>query len=185
MKLIKCGHCGRPYYDENEACPYCGHALGSSPTNNQDESTQKQPEQTNQEPASSKKTAPAPKQKTIIAAAPIPEPELTEGYKPVLEPEPQGEAETASKPTSAPLQQPKQNTQRANAMAAISASAMQNTELQNSNRNESDPNQIETILPPRKRHTWLWVLLVVLIMLAAAAYFFRDYVKQALSSLLS
>lgn len=185
MKLIKCGHCGRPYYDENEACPYCGHALGSSPTNNQDESTQKQPEQTNQEPASSKKTDPAPEQKTIIAAAPISESEPTEGDKPVLEPESQGEAETASKPTSAPLQQPKQNTQRANAMATISASATQNAELQNSDRNESDPNQIETILPPRKRHTWLWVLLVVLIMLAAAAYFFRDYVKQALSSLLS
>lgn len=184
MKLIKCGHCGRPYYDENEACPYCGHALGSSPTNNQDESTQKQPEQTIQEPVSSKKTDPAPEQKTIIAAAPIPEPEPTEGYKPVLEPEPQDEAETVAKPTPAPLQ-PKQNTQRANAIAAISASATQNAKLQNSDRNESDPNQIETILPPRKRHTWLWVLLVVLIMLAAAAYFFRDYVKQALSSLLS
>ena len=162
MKLIKCGHCGRPYYDENEACPYCGHALGSSPTNNQDENTQKQPEQTIQEPASSKKTAPAS----------------------VLEPEPQGEAKTAAKPMPATLQ-PKQNTQRANAIAAISASATQNTELQNSDKNESDPNQIETILPPHKRHTWLWVLLVVLIMLAAAAYFFRDYVKQALSSLLS
>lgn len=185
MKLTKCGHCGRPYYDENEACPYCGHALGSSPTNYQKEGTQKQPEQTNQEPASSKKTDPAPEQKTIIAAAPIPEPETTKEDKPVLEPEPQGEAETASKPTSAPLQQPKQNTQRANAIAAISASATQNAELQNADRNESDPNQIETILPPRKRHTWLWVLIVVLIMLAAAAYFFRDYVKQALSSLLS
>lgn len=185
MKLIKCGHCGRPYYDENEACPYCGHALGSSPTNYQKEGTQKQPEQTNQEPASSKKTDPAPEQKTIIAAAPIPEPEPTKEDKPILEPEPQGEAEIVAKPTPAPLQQPKQNTQRANAMAAISASATQNAELQNSDRNESDPNQIETILPPRKRHTWLWVLLVVLIMLAAAAYFFRDYVKQALSSLLS
>jgi len=183
MKLIKCGHCGRPYYDENEACPYCGHALGSSPTNYQKEGTQKQPGQTIQEPASSKKTAPAPEQKTIIAAAPIPEPEPTEEDKPVLEPEPQGEAETAAKPMPATLQ-PKQNTQRANAMAAISASATQNTELQKSDKNESDPNQIETILPPRKRHTWLWVLIVVLIMLAAA-YFFRDYVKQALSSLLS
>ena len=31
MKLIKCGHCGRPYYDDSETCPYCGHVPGSSP----------------------------------------------------------------------------------------------------------------------------------------------------------
>lgn len=31
MKLIKCGHCGRPYYDKEKACPYCGHAFDSLP----------------------------------------------------------------------------------------------------------------------------------------------------------
>ena len=27
MKLIKCDHCGRPFYDKEKACPYCGHAF--------------------------------------------------------------------------------------------------------------------------------------------------------------
>lgn len=31
MKLIKCDHCGRPFYDKEKACPYCGHAFDSLP----------------------------------------------------------------------------------------------------------------------------------------------------------
>jgi uncharacterized Zn finger protein (UPF0148 family) len=31
MKLITCGLCGRPFYDKEKACPYCGHAFDSLP----------------------------------------------------------------------------------------------------------------------------------------------------------
>lgn len=27
MRLLTCGHCGRPIYDNEKACPYCGHAF--------------------------------------------------------------------------------------------------------------------------------------------------------------
>ncbi len=27
MRLLPCGHCGRPFYDNEKACPYCGHAF--------------------------------------------------------------------------------------------------------------------------------------------------------------
>ncbi len=27
MRLLTCGHCGRPFYDNEKACPYCGHAF--------------------------------------------------------------------------------------------------------------------------------------------------------------
>ena len=27
MRLLTCGHCGRPFYDNKKACPYCGHAF--------------------------------------------------------------------------------------------------------------------------------------------------------------
>ncbi len=30
MKLIKCDKCGRPYYDNEVECPYCGHSTSSS-----------------------------------------------------------------------------------------------------------------------------------------------------------
>ena len=33
MKLIKCNHCHRPYYDSDAKCPYCGHDTAKSVNN--------------------------------------------------------------------------------------------------------------------------------------------------------
>lgn len=58
MRLLTCGHCGRPFYDNEKACPYCGHAFTPSteatdevlkPQNEELEQEQKQEQEPMQE----------------------------------------------------------------------------------------------------------------------------------------
>ena len=159
MKLIKCGHCGRPYYDDSEACPYCGHVPGSSPQ------TADAEQEANDDSADAAEQA-------IPAPDPAPADCQPETITPVAD-------------TGSPAEQPTAS-QRAESIAAAVASGPLSNSVDDESSPLSDPNQVETILPPRRRHPWLWLLLILLLAaIAAAAYIYRDALKQIITSLIS
>ena len=159
MKLIKCGHCGRPYYDDSETCPYCGHVPGSPP----------QKADTEQEAIDDSTDDTA-------QAAPVPDTAPAD-----CQPEPI----TPVADTGSPTEQPTAN-QRAESIAAAVASVPSTDGDDTESSPLPDPNLVETILPPRRRHPWRWLLLFLLLAaIAAAAYIYRDTLKQIITSLIS
>lgn len=169
MKLIKCGHCGRPYYDDSETCPYCGHVPGSSP-----QTADAEQKATSNSTDGTAQAAPVPDTTPSESQPENANPQPAETITPVADTDTDNVADAA--PTSL----------RAESIAAAVASGP----LTNSDDDESsplsDPNQVETILPPRRRHPWLWLLLILLLAaIAAAAYIYRDALKQIITSLIS
>ncbi len=167
MKLIKCGHCGRPYYDDSETCPYCGRVPGSSP-----QTADAEQEATSNSTDGAAQAAPVPDTTPSDSQPEKANPQPAETITPV--------ADTDNVADAAPT------SLRAESIAAAVASGP----LTNSDDGESsplsDPNLVETILPPRRRHPWLWLLLILLLAtIAAAAYIYRDTLKQIITSLIS
>ena len=142
MKLIECGHCGRPFYDKEKACPYCGHAFDSLPP------VEKENEELEDtRPLSS--TTPS---------------NLDRETK-------NGELKTESNidaPASSPLTTLHSPfTLRAESIAAITENQSQ-PDIPN-HQPCNDPNQIETTYPPHKRRVWLWVVIILIVLALAAA----------------
>ena len=166
MKLIKCGHCGRPYYDDSETCPYCGRVPGSSP-----------------QTADAEQEATSNSTDGTVQAAPVPDTTPNESQPENANPQPAETitpvADTDNVVDAAPT------SRRAESIAAAVASGPSSNSDDESSP-LSDPNQVETILPPRRRHPWLWLLLILLLAaIAAAAYIYRDTLKQIITSLIS
>ena len=166
MKLIKCGHCGRPYYDDSETCPYCGRVPGSSP-----QTADAEQEATSNSTDGTAQAAPVPDTTPNESQPDNANPQPAETITPV--------ADTDNVVDAAPT------SRRAESIAAAVASGpSSNSDDERSLL--SDPNQVETILPPRRRHPWLWLLLILLLAaIAAAAYIYRDTLKQIITSLIS
>lgn len=159
MKLIKCGYCGRPYYDDSKTCPYCGHVPGSSP-----QTADTEQEATTGSADAAEQAIPAPD--TALGDS------LPETITPVAD-----TGNLAEQPTAS---------QRAESIAAAVASAPSTDGDDTESSPLPDPNLVETILPPRRRHPWRWLLLFLLLAaIAAAAYIYRDTLKQIITSLIS
>lgn len=127
MRLLTCGHCGRPFYDNEKACPYCGHAF--LPLQDMEDETL----ETKQEDGQTAESH------TEASAEPQP---------------------TATSPSV---------NSRSESIAAITAA---NSRIAAEEaHSENDPNQIETIYPPRHRRLWVWIVILLLFAaLAAVAY---------------
>ena len=167
MKLIKCGHCGRPYYDDSETCPYCGRVPGSSP-----QTADAEQEATSNSTDGTAQAAPVPDTTPSDSQPENANPQPAENITPV--------ADTDNVVDAAPT------SRRAESIAAAVASGPLSNSDDTENSPLPDPNQVETILPPRRRHPWLWLLLILLLTaIAAAAYIYRDALKQIITSLIS
>ncbi len=182
MKLIKCTHCGRPYYNEEKACPYCGHSTHLSATNFVTKSISTPQSHKLMEDVLSGNYHPAPKpvhaETPVVAPQPQPEP------LPVAEPLPEPEAPIAPEPEAAPEPQSLQGAERAE---NIAAAAQQQEPVENVLPTDAteDPNEVATTHEPRKRHGWIWILLIVILLaLGAAAYLYWDTITNFVSSLL-
>ena len=176
MKLIKCNRCGRPYYDDQAVCPFCGQDTKFSANNfitkpiTSPESHRKMEMHFSGEEL---KAAPAP------AEAP---------EAPVVVETPQ-EAPATAEPIEAPQEAPAMTqpevdedadtSERAEAMASITAPV----EAVEEESADEEP-QVE-IAKPRKRHGWIWIIVILLILAAAAAVYWKwDFVYEKVTSLL-
>ena len=152
MKLIECGHCGRPFYDKEKACPYCGHAFDSLP-----------PIETESEEMEDIRPQSSTTPSNLDGE--------TENVELKTESNIDAPVSSPSTASHSPF------TMRAESIAAITESQSQPTT--SNSQPENDPNQIETTYPPRKRRVWLWVVIIVLLtLIAVAAHLFRDQIKQ-------
>ena len=184
MSLIKCTHCGRPFYDNVEACPYCGHATKLSANSRVTKaistpSSRKTMEdffsgnlqQPSFRPVHSKPLLPDPEPEPAPAPEPVPEPE------PIPEPVPEPEHVPAPEPT------PPSNTviDRAESIAAIKSDNIDAP----ADIDVEEPHEVETTLPKKKRHGWLWIIFLVLILaIAAAVYLKWDFIIEKITSLI-
>ncbi|MCR4829145.1 MAG: hypothetical protein K5864_06750 [Bacteroidales bacterium] len=169
MKLIKCNHCQRPYYDSEAKCPYCGHDTAKSIDNVVTHAISDPEAHHRMERMLSPDYDPRQNQPVVHPAKPVeqpqPEPEKSEVHEPVAEPVVTAVSETA------------QN--RADAIAAIKSVAVD----QHDEHVATDVSDVETTPLPKKRHKGLVVviIMVVILLLAAAAafcYLKWDFVKE-------
>ena len=171
MKLIKCRHCGRPFYDENEACPYCGHALDSSSNNNPNESNLSE-SNSNESNHNESNLSESNSNESNHNESNFSENNLNESTQPE-----QSSVLRSQTSVSEPFSVPS----RADAIAALTSTSQQNEAQPDQIQNENyDPNQIETTLPPRRKHTLLWIAITLLIIASAAAVYFFPLIKQML-----
>lgn len=169
MKLIKCNHCHRPYYDSNAQCPYCGHDTQMSINNVltrpiSDPEAHRRMERMLSPDYDPREYQPI-ERPAKPAHQPQPEPEKMEVQEPVAEPVETFVSETA------------QN--RADAIAAIKSVA----DEQHDEHVATEESDVETTPLPKKRHRGLVIviIIVVILLLAAAAafcYLKWDFVKE-------
>lgn len=191
MNLIRCNHCGRPFYDSEKTCPFCGHAASLSVNNRvskaiSDPKSHKLMEDffngtlqrndlhsANAVPVN-KKEEPAADTNPVAKTQTATEPEPVAEAKPAAEPGPIAEPEPVQ-PSDAVLD-------RAGSIAAITADAP----INNEEAHDEQPDELETSLPGKKRHGWIWILILVIVLaIAAAVYLKWDFVYGKISSLLS
>lgn len=173
MKLIKCKKCGRPFYDNEAKCPYCGSETSLSAENYVTKSISDATSHKRMEDVLSGNYRPEPE-----IVAPVVEP-VAEVVEPVAEP-----VATAVEETAAAVEETVETVpERAEAMAAIEAA--QGNETVNNDVNEAleERQEVETSAP-RKRHGWIWILIIVLLLAAAAAVYWKwDWVYPKVMSL--
>ena len=183
MKLIKCNHCSRPFYDDVEACPYCGHATRLSATNYVTRPISDPKLHRVMEEVLSGEYRPEqhPVVENTVTEQPSVEPEKIDIPKVVEEAlsEPEPMAETAEEEFAAPLSESIQE------RAENIASATNHEGNDEENDMLDEPVEIETELVPRKRHLWVWIIVILLILaIAAAAYLKWDFITEKISSII-
>ena len=186
MKLIKCNHCGRPFYDDVEACPYCGHATRLSATNyvTRPISDPKSHRQMEEVLSDEYRPEQHPVVENTVTEQPSVEPERIDmpevAEEALPEPEPIAEmVETVEEQVVAPLSDSIQ--ERADNIA----SATNHVESAAEDDILDEPIEIETDSIPRKRHLWVWIIVILLILaIAAAAYLKWDFIMDKVSSII-
>lgn len=197
MNLIRCNHCGRPFYDSEKACPFCGHASTLSVNNRvtkaiSDPKSHKLMEdffagnlqhpdiRTVDAVPVTKTVEPQVKASPVADAQPASEPEPTAEPKPINEPEPVAATQPVAEPEA--VQPSEAVLDRADSIAAITADAPLNKE----EAHDEQPDELETTLPRKKRHGWIWIIILVIILaLAAAVYLKWDLVYSKISSIIN
>lgn len=185
MKLIKCSHCGRPFYNEEKACPYCGHATNLSATNFVTRPISDPKAHKLMEDMLSGNLTPEPR--PVHAAplihddepspAPLAEPAEVEEQQPLPNagPEPEATVDEAAEPSNAVRE-------RAD---GIATALQQTEEVSHEEHPIEEPNAADTDHLPRKRRGWIWIVVVILVLaIAAAVYLKWDFVYGKISSLL-
>lgn len=166
MKLIKCNHCHRPYYDSEAKCPYCGHDTAKSINNVVTRAISDPEAHHRMERMLSPDYDPREFQPVVRATEPI------------EQPKPQPEAPMAQEPVAEPVVSETAQG-RADAIAAIKNEASEE-KIEHVASVEPD---VETTPLPKKRHRGLVIviIIVVILLLAAAAafcYLKWDFVKD-------
>lgn len=176
MKLIKCKKCGRPFYDNEPKCPYCGCETSQSAGNYVTQAISDATSHKRMEDVLSGNPQPAPSPVQPMEA-PVAE---------LLNAMPQPEAETVIPDVEEALVAETAETvsERAEAMAAIEAA--QETAGENMKKEAvEERDEVETPFAPRKRHGWIWIVVIVLLLAAAAAVYWKwDFVYGKVMSLL-
>ena len=177
MKLINCNHCGRPFYDDAESCPYCGHATHLSATNLVTRSISDPKSHKLMEEVLSGNYHPEPERAEPAVA---PTPVVTEPPAPVTEIPP------APEPQPQEVEQPETPSESVQERAENIAAAANHEGLDGIEDDMEEPNQIETIPAPRKRRVWIWIIVIILILaIAAAAYLEWDFIVEKAKALLN
>ncbi len=181
MKLIKCIKCGRPFYNSEEKCPYCGLAASESANNfitkpittpeshktmermlsgnHDNETVNEQPAVVENIPTS------------VPAGRSIAEPETEVVVEQV--------AEAAVNAAAAGCEAVNE---RAEAIAAV---ADAQPVVENNCPVETPTDQVETEYAPKKKRGWIWIIVIlILLAIAAAVYLKWDYVYSKVTSLL-
>lgn len=214
MSLIKCNNCGRPYYDSEIACPFCGHATNLSSNNRVTKtlSDQKSREMMeaffagdlHQPEVQPVHRAPIiPKEEPVAMENPAVEQEPAEMPEPnVVEPETIAETEPAveSEPVvepesvveSEPVVEPEPEPEPEKPSDAVLGRAESIAAATNVNANikeetiDDEPFELETTLPRNKRHIWLWFLIILLLLgIAAVVYLKWDLLYDKVSSIIA
>ncbi len=196
MKLIKCSHCGRPYYDSESKCIYCGTPTSQSANNFVKQAiSSPQSHQHMVDVLSGNYTAATtaeeiPQQpETPIAAAPTEEPAVMDTKESIDETaaivEETAEAVTAVETVmeNTPNNLSDAVKERAEAIADATTSV-------NEASNDNDtpiPNveEIETT-PRKKRRGWIWILVILVILLgiAAVVYLKWDAINELIAKIM-
>ena len=189
MTLIKCNHCGRPFYDSEKACPFCGHATSLSTGNRitkaiSDTTSHKLMDDYFTGNLPHREIRPVHSAPVIKKEQTVAQPEPVVEEEPVVEPNPDVEpdsiVEHAPADESAPAQPSDAILNRAESIAAAVADNGEGA----SDTDDDEPEEIETTLPRKKRHVWAWLLiLVILVGLAAAVYLKWDFVYGKVSNI--
>lgn len=190
MKLIKCSHCGRPFYNDEKACPYCGHPSNLSATNFitrsiSDPKSHKLMEdmlsgnyqQVHIPHITHVEVPPAnePKPIEVQPTAPVVEKDTTE--------EPAA-TETKKEEEKPQIQEPSEAIQERADNIAAATKQSQDIKKEDAEATE-EPNSTDTEHLPRKRHGWIWIIVIILILaIAAAVYLKWDFVYGKITSLL-
>lgn len=187
MPLIKCKYCGRPFYDSEKACPYCGHATNLSAGNRVTKAISDPASHKLMEDILSGNYHPetitmhnTPEATPKPAAEPIAEPVVEDVVEPIVEPE----AVVEPEPTEEDIQPSEAVLDRAD---SIAAAVNANTNNGNDNVDDINPEtELETTLPRKKRRWWIWIVIILILLgVAAAVYLKWDFVYSKVSSLLN
>lgn len=175
MKLIKCIKCGRPFYDNEPKCPYCGSDTSLSAENYITKPISDPESHKTMEDVLSGNYQPKPQQPEPLAPAP-----MADMAEPVPPMETIPPMET---PITEPVVEMAEST-RAEAMAAIESQSVEAVNEMVGDVNEAI-NEVETSYAPRKRHRWIWIVILILLLAAAAAVYWKwDFVYAKVMSLL-
>lgn len=168
MKLIKCNHCGRPFYDNEEKCPYCGHDARLSANNFVTKPISDPKTHRIMEEVLSGNYHPEPRPVQKPVARPVEEPKAIEEVEPIVAEMPVMEPEPEFEPSAAVQE-------RANAIAAIVSENEADATV--TEAIENDIHQVETSEAPRKRHRWVWIVIILILLgIGAAVYLKWDFV---------
>ena len=179
MNLLKCNHCGRPFYDSEKACPFCGHAANLS-ANNRVTKTISDPKSHKLMEDFLAGNLQHPDIRPVHSAPVIRE---TEQPEPIVEPvvEPVTEPDSLCETQSSTMQPSDTVLERAESIAAVAAEKVENKE----EIADIETNELETSLPRKKRRWWIWVIiLIILLGISAAVYLKWDFVYEKVTGLI-
>lgn len=197
MKLIKCIYCGRPFYNDQAQCPSCGHDAKTSANNFvtkpiSDATSHRRMEQIlsnkNETVSNQAKTVNEDvEQEPIVAVAE----EHTE--EPVATPteesdsrneESNTDSETVADNVDESTADSKRSSRKQERTDAIAALKAETIKPSDSDETMPDFDQAETTNAPRKRHVWLWIVVGIIAVLAAAIFWKWDLVNEVIKSFL-
>ena len=198
MKLIKCIYCGRPFYNDQQQCPFCGNDAKTSANNFVTRPISDASSHKKMEDALSARLhngADNDNQEIHDTTAEA-MPTEAAAHEPLTTDAPEHETtnvdmeDETSKETADNLDETKaemdNNTcvkpERADAMAALKKEEgdMEDEE----DAEPSDADNVETTNAPRKRHTWLWILIVLIAVLAVFVFWQWDFIQEKTNSIL-
>ena len=193
MKLVKCIHCGRPFYNDQEKCPFCSRVALSSSNNFV---TKAISDPKSHDMMLLRLSGQWPENDTAVEEQETP---TADNATIDTTPEPVEQEAMATEQTNEANQEPSEQLateeakveettnetveNRADAMAAI---ASQHSQINEEDVEMPEEHQLETNDKPRKKHTWLWIVLIVIVVAIAVFAFLKwDMIAEKIASIKS